>query len=94
MMVANEFLDPMIVKLPDENEIINFKLDGNDIQMSVKEMQDLYWEYHGVFKFCNQIDNEVFRLSYTDYMELPEILIDVLDIFKQEKRKLLAEKAK
>lgn len=91
-MVVNEFLDPMIVKLPDENEVVNFKLDGEDIQMSVKEMQDLYWEYHSIFKFCNQVDNEVFTLTYTDYMELPEILIDVLDIFKTEKRKLLHEK--
>lgn len=84
----------MIVKLPDESEVVNFKLDDSDIQMTVKDVQDLYWEYNPMFKFFNLMDAEIFIFTYSDYTEMPEITMDALSIYKQEKRKMLAEKVK
>lgn len=64
------------------------------MKISVKEVRDLYYEYVDSLTFMSYMDNKLFELSYQDYQEMPALTMEVYQLYKNEKAKLLAELSK
>lgn len=91
--MLDEYFSPTVLKETDD-QVAEADVDGDKFQITVGEVRKLYHEYLEVLNFIFAIDNNHFQLSYSDYQELPAITIEVLNMYKNEKAKLLAEKAK
>jgi hypothetical protein len=83
-----------VVNIINHDEVVEPEIDGEKIKITVKEVRELYFEYQNVFDFIASIDNKDFTLTYSDYQELPAITIELLNLYKNEKSKLMLEKSK
>lgn len=82
----------MIIKIPNIDEVVN--IAELEMEVTVQEVIDVYNEHIQLCEFLALVDSGVFTLSYNDYTELPDLLISCIYLYKNEKTKIMSEKAK
>lgn len=76
------------------DDVVEPEILGEKIQITVKEVREIFFEHIDVMNYFNALDSGVFSLTQTDYNEMPALTMELYTIYKNEKMKIIHEKAK
>ena len=61
-------------------------MDGERNVISIEDRSKALIEYYEVVKLVSDLDSEMFSISYSEYLEMPEIVRLTISLWNKEKK--------